>query len=648
MAAGAAAMKLSRLGVCGRALVALLLGWLLVLLLVAVPALRAPPSAPAAPAGLAAVGGGPSALLGGGGGGAASADERRLQDRLRRAFADLDVLKRQHLELRDILASVNMGKDMSLRPEEREAVLRDLQEKLRRAESLLDGPAATQPQPAPFDDKYSDIEQHDEPEQRYEVARRRVAQGSQEMWYYVSAELRHLQKQLAEMGNALGGERQQQLADHVGHVLDMAHEHHRSLQSDIDELARVDGYEAWREREAAELSDLVQRRLHSLQNPQDCNTARKLVCALNKGCGYGCQLHHVVYCLLVAYGTQRTMILKSKGWRYHKGGWEEVFLPVSETCTDAGGSSRSHWPGKSHTQVVELPIVDSLSPRPPYLPLAIPRDLAPRLARLHGDPPVWWVGQFLKFLLRPQEGTARMLHEAADRLSFVKPIVGVHVRRTDKVGTEAAFHHIDEYMGYVEDYYLKLELKQGKTVERRVYLASDDPKVIGEARSKYPQYEILGDPSIARTAAVATRYSDSSLNGIIIDIHFLSLCDYLVCTFSSQVCRVAYELMQTLHADASDRFKSLDDIYYYGGQNQHTQVAVIPHKPRAGSRGELELRPGDAVSVAGNHWDGWSKGRSIRTGQIGLYPSFKVKEKLDVVDFPTYPEVPLRRQRLLS
>ena len=43
-------------------------------------------------------------------------------------------------------------------------------------------------------------------------------------------------------------------------------------------------------------------------------------------------------------------------------------------------------------QVVELPIVDSLHPRPPYMPLAIPEDLAPRLIRLHGDPITWWMG----------------------------------------------------------------------------------------------------------------------------------------------------------------------------------------------------------------------------------------------------------------
>lgn len=45
-----------------------------------------------------------------------------------------------------------------------------------------------------------------------------------------------------------------------------------------------------------------------------------------------------------------------------------------------------------------------------------------------------------------------------------------------------------------------------------------------------------------------------------------------------QVCRLAYEIMQTLHADASARFKSLDDIYYYGGQGPHQQVRLAQSK----------------------------------------------------------------------
>lgn len=127
---------------------------------------------------------------------------------------------------------------------------------------------------------------------------------------------------------------------------------------------------------------------------------------------------------MVAYGTQRTLILRSKGWRYHKQGWEEVFKPVSDTCTDTGGQTQSTWPGQPEQQVITLPIIDSVSPKPPFVPLAIPEDLAPRLQRLHGDPPVWWVGQFLKYLLRPQPDTQHFLQDAIEKLGFKRPIVG--------------------------------------------------------------------------------------------------------------------------------------------------------------------------------------------------------------------------------
>lgn len=75
-------------------------------------------------------------------------------------------------------------------------------------------------------------------------------------------------------------------------------------------------------------------------------------------------------------------------------------------------------------QVVEMPIVDSLYPRPPYMPQAIPRDLSERLIRLHGHPFVWWLGQFLKYLIRPQPALADDIEETRKRLRFRNPIVG--------------------------------------------------------------------------------------------------------------------------------------------------------------------------------------------------------------------------------
>lgn len=471
-----------------------------------------------------------------------------------------------------------------------------------------------------------------EPSLEYELLRRRIESNVGEISNYFSSELGKLRTRATPI--------QPELTQDINQVLQLGAEHKRSLLNDMDRLRQVDGYEPWRRQEARDLSDLMQRRLHYLQNPKDCANARKLVCKLNKGCGYGCQLHHVVYCFIVAYATERTMILKSRGWRYHKGGWEEVFLPVSETCLDADAAHASNWPGRNDMPVLVLPIIDSLMPRPPFLPLAIPEDLAPRLRRLHGDPIVWWIGQFLKYLLRPQKGTLEFLESGRMKLGFKKPIVGVHVRRTDKVGTEAAFHRIEEYMTHVEDYFLTLEIN-GTTVPRRIFLASDDARVIEEARNKYPQYEIIGDPEVARMAAVSTRYTDTALNGIILDIHLLSLSDYLVCTFSSQVCRMAYEIMQTLYPDAAHRFKSLDDIYYYGGQNSHNRQVVIGHTAR--NQFEIHMKPGDLVGVAGNHWDGYSKGQNTRTKQAGLFPSFKVADKVETVKLPLYEQVQLER-----
>lgn len=132
----------------------------------------------------------------------------------------------------------------------------------------------------------------------------------------------------------------------------------------------------------------------------------------------------------------------------------------------------------------------------------------------------------------------------------------------------------------------------------------------------------------------------------------------------------------------------MDDIYYYGGQSSHTREAVLPHEPVR--KGELHLKPGDIIGrfifgllifysevlnrfhkivrkillgnrvisfwqrfygilyliiflgVAGNHWDGFSKGTNFRTSQLGLFPSFKVRDVMHTARFPTYPNVKLK------
>ncbi|XP_031437164.1 alpha-(1,6)-fucosyltransferase isoform X1 [Clupea harengus] len=532
---------------------------------------------------------------------------------LSKILAKLERLKQQNEDLRRMAESLRIPEGHSERGPVAAEKLHSLEEQLIRAKEKIHS----------YQQRSGDVG----PGQEHEELRRKIENGVRELWYFFRSEVKKL-------GHTEGTIRHR----HTDNLLqDLGHQQ-RSIMSDLYYLSQADGAGDWREKEAKDLSDLVQNRITYLQNPPDCSKARKLVCNINKGCGYGCQLHHVVYCFMIAYGTQRTLILESHNWRYATTGWESVFQPVSNTCTDRTGASTGQWSGEAHDrdiQVVELPIVDSLHPRPPYLPLAIPEDLADRLHRLHGDPSVWWVSQFVKYLVRQQAWLEKEIREASVKLGFKHPIIGIHVRRTDKVGTEAAFHPIEEYMAQVEEQF-QLLARRLHVDKKRVYLATDDPTLLQEAKAKYPDYEFISDNAISWSAGLPNRYTENSLRGVILDIHFLSQTDFLVCTFSSQVCRVAYEIMQTLHPDASSYFRSLDDIYYFGGQNAHNQEAVYAHRPRDAE--DIPLEPGDLVGVAGNHWNGYSKGVNRKLGRTGLYPSYKVKEKVETVKYPTYPE----------
>lgn len=121
------------------------------------------------------------------------------------------------------------------------------------------------------------------PSLEYEELRRKVKNNVKEMWYYFNAELDKVKKYADDFPL---DKREKDIDDAIKNIW----EHKKSLMNDLDKLMDADGHGEWREKESRELSDLVQRRFYHLQNPSDCNTAKKLTCSLNKGCGFGCQV----------------------------------------------------------------------------------------------------------------------------------------------------------------------------------------------------------------------------------------------------------------------------------------------------------------------------------------------------------------------
>ena len=55
--------------------------------------------------------------------------------------------------------------------------------------------------------------------------------------------------------------------------------------------------------------------------------------------------------------------------------------------------------------------------------------------------------------------------------------------------------------------------------------------------------------------------------------------------------------MNSKHTDASQRYRSLDDIYYFGGQEEHRVRAVWSNEAK--SPRQLSFDLGDELGIAG-------------------------------------------------
>ena len=68
-------------------------------------------------------------------------------------------------------------------------------------------------------------------------------------------------------------------------------------------------------------------------------------------------------------------------------------------------------------------------------------------------------------------------------------------------------------------------------------------QVLAEVHEKYPQYEVFDNPGITDIASKGSiEATDESFEGFFQDVHMLSLTDFVVCTFSSNVSFVTAHL----------------------------------------------------------------------------------------------------------
>ena len=61
---------------------------------------------------------------------------------------------------------------------------------------------------------------------------------------------------------------------------------------------------------------------------------------------------------------------------------------------------------------------------PPFLPPAIPEDIATQLISVHNKPIAWWTGLFVNYILRPKDVINKAVERVKKILHFKHPIVG--------------------------------------------------------------------------------------------------------------------------------------------------------------------------------------------------------------------------------
>ncbi|XP_077974268.1 alpha-(1,6)-fucosyltransferase-like [Styela clava] len=357
----------------------------------------------------------------------------------------------------------------------------------------------------------------------------------------------------------------------------------------------------------------VQEKIAKLQNPNNCNSASVYVCNMVNQAGFGSELHTILKCFLPAFKQQRTMIHHMKGWKYDPEGWSHLFAPLSD-CDE------TQYTGQSNSQIVNGNAVYPTG----YDFISIPSEISQDIIQNHADPFAWWIAQFIGYAMRMRPEFVNQLNRTAQKIKFTNPIAGMHIRRGDKLIREAKKHEVEEYMFFIENWFDEQNIEQ-----RTVYVTTDDDKVYQELTTKYPSYNFLTTPTDTMQRGL------NALQGIVTDVYLLSLCDFVACTGSSNICRLVYELLTFNHHDASTRWQSVDDLYYFH-EAVFPYVAISDHSART-ERKEIGVREGEILKV--NKIDGWPIDGFINientnNQEKGKVPLYKMRSKPSVDSFP--------------
>ncbi|XP_018645488.1 unnamed protein product [Schistosoma mansoni] len=408
------------------------------------------------------------------------------------------------------------------------------------------------------------------------------------------------------------------------------------LEIILNKLGQLDGFSQIRMIGLNKLSQRLQKKIQEQQNPADCKMAKYVTFDYTNLCGFGCSMHQLMYCLQLAFENDRVLIVKNHppGDIFRK--WlHQNTLPLSEKCSHLDTNGRSdniQCPRLRYGHIHNL------------LPNVLPINMNAELLRLHEAPYVWFAGQLAAYILRPRPQFAQLINATLKSFKMSgDPVVGVHIRRTDKVGvclyTSLEYGMMHFIVNCSESWQCMFRINNSIQIKRSIYLATDDPNVFTQFPNSHPNYILYGSPGRSHSADLKIRKTYNSWNNAIIDVIALSMTDFLVCTFSSNICRLAYELMQTRQmelGDATQLCHSIDIAFHEEDYSRLKFDVIIPDMKE-------QLKYGDVVDIFINHGNGsasvkldqssrniHNKSQKDTRNEFFMAPAYKFRPRINI------------------
>ena len=353
-----------------------------------------------------------------------------------------------------------------------------------------------------------------------------------------------------------------------------------------------------------------------LQAGQGCD--RTLTCQPRLSCGAGCGLHQLVYCFIVGWSDNRTVLVNSATWKYQRDCANDDWTCLFARETPCGAVPRGpvlsasmigKEPSPKHVILGEflrtrglpanfVPHASTDGPRVgvPFFQPNISTSYRHLLHRAHPYYAPFIVGSVLRYLTTPNDPVEAEIDVILDSAKFedtTRRIVGLHVRRTDH-RKEGPFIPLERYMYYVREWCAVVGRVDRPTEACRVFVATDDSAMIAEFRAKWGLHgsrlierdgagyeftygEFKGVASGALKEKRMRRESRDAAVRLLADVTMLARAHFLVGQFSSQVFRMAFELKSAQYNARFARAEILEQDYGDSANSTGAAVAALDY-----------------------------------------------------------------------